>query len=67
MYNEERKFVRSTLMEGNVTGYFEAEKYDGDPLLDTACTIKIEDFSITWKDAGKMMEELSAVIEKYRI
>lgn len=67
MYNEERKIVRSTLVDGNVIGYFEAEKYVGDPLLDTACTIEIKDFSVTWKDTGKMMEELSAVIEKYRI
>lgn len=66
-YDEKVRTVRATITNENVTGIFEAEKYENSPLLDTLCSIRIDDFSITWQDSNKMMEELVYVIKKYRI
>lgn len=67
MYDEKTKIIRSSIVDEEVVGSFEAEKYPNCQLSDTNCKIEIKDFAISWKDASKLVEELSSVIQKYKI
>lgn len=72
--SDERKRIKSQFTAGespygfgNVTGKFEAEKFDSGPLLDTHVEIEITPFCITWSTKEKMIEEIAAIISKYQI
>ncbi|NBW21183.1 MAG: hypothetical protein EBR82_75800 [Caulobacteraceae bacterium] len=67
MTDAQRQFTRSMIDDDNVSGIFDAERYENSPLLDTYCTIEIRDFTITWKDSSKLIKDLQAVIDKYKI
>ena len=68
---DNRKFESESVTEAigpfhEISAYFEAERYD-DKALDTLVQLRVDHFSITWKDRFKLMKELAAVIEKYQI
>lgn len=52
---------------GKVTVEAKAEHFPGSELLDTSIEIKVDAFSISWKDRSKLAEEIAAVIRKYLI
>jgi hypothetical protein len=72
--NDERKTATQTLTaypsdwgHGRITGTFEADRYPGEPLLDTRVELQIAPFSITWNDKEKLMGELAELLAKYQI
>jgi hypothetical protein len=70
----ESKKVRTTLTTcsndfglGKITATFEADRYPGEPLLDTCVELEVTPFCITWNDKEKLMGELAELLAKYQI
>lgn len=72
--SDEIKAIRATLISthnrydlGTITGNFAANRYPGEPLLDTRVELSITPFSITWERKEELMAELEKVLAKYQI
>lgn len=72
MKNDERKIVTDIISVDTgpfhmIRGNFEAERYSGQPLLDTTVTLDIPPFCITWENRTKLMNEIALVIFKHSL
>lgn len=63
----DRKYAIERQSRDGVSAQFTAERFPGSDLLDTMVELKIPEFWITWKDREKLLDEISAVIARYRI
>ena len=61
------KYSTVNISDGIIRAQCTAERFPGSDLLDTTVELEIDPFSITWKDREKLLDEISAVIARYRI
>lgn len=60
------KEIKDNYISENLELKLTAERFPGEPLLDTSITGQIQ-CCITWKDKEDFTEALEAVIERFRI
>lgn len=64
----DRKFVDDKICTENICAEFEAERFFGAPrLVDTEASLTFKDIFIDWNNRAQMVDELQAVINKYKI
>ena len=70
-----KAYVQTTLVEhpepnwglGKITAQLTAQRFPGEPVLDTRVVLSIDPFSITWSEKENMMRDLGEVIRRYQI
>lgn len=60
------KYATDNLKYDGIEMFCTAERFQGEPLLDTNIELKIE-FCTTWEQRRNLLNELNDVIKKYKI